>query len=91
VRGSRWSGLRIRGESVVKKSGRMLNSVERYSSRGRGEVADVELMAKVIPTTLELRALEQYRIGGWYSLNPKDARLVASFLNRLADEKESAQ
>jgi hypothetical protein len=54
-------------------------------------VADVELMAKVIPTTLELRALEQYRIGGWYSLNPKDARLVASFLNRLADEKESAQ
>jgi len=53
-------------------------------------MADVDLMAKVIPTTVELKALEQYRIGGWYSLNSKDARRVADFLNRLADAKESS-
>lgn len=51
-------------------------------------MADVDLMAKVVPTTTELRAIEKHRIVGWYSLTPAEARRVAGFLNRLADAKE---
>ncbi len=54
-------------------------------------MSEIDVMAEVMPTTAELRAIEKQRLQGWYSLTSEEARRIAAFLGRLAVAKEATR